>query len=77
MKPIINIVGVILIVLGIATLAYRQFNYTETEKIAQIGELQVTAKTEKTIDFPPLLGGLSLASGIVLLVIGNINRKKK
>lgn len=36
MKPIINIVGVILIVLGIATLAYRQFNYTETEKIAQM-----------------------------------------
>lgn len=69
--------GIILIVLGIATLSYRQFHYTETEKIAQIGELQVTAKTEKTIDFPPLLGGLSLASGVVLLAIGTITRKKK
>jgi uncharacterized membrane protein len=74
MKPVINIVGILLILFGIVIFAYQGFTYTQQEKIAQIGSLQVTADTEKTIYFPPLLGGLALAVGIVLVVVG---RKSK
>jgi hypothetical protein len=69
MKSLINIVGIVLIILGIITLTYQGITYTKREKIAQIGDLKLTADTEKTIYFPPLLGGLSFVGGIILLII--------
>jgi uncharacterized membrane protein len=69
MKSIMAVIGIILIILGIATLAYQGVTYTQREKIAQIGDVQVTANTQKTVYFPPLLGGLFLVAGIVLVVV--------
>lgn len=73
MKSTTGIVGIVLIILGIATLAYQGFTYTQREKIVQIGDIQITADTQKTIYFPPVLGGLSLVTGIVLVVISKKN----
>ncbi len=75
MKSITNIIGILLIIGGILVLSYQGFTYTKKEKVAQLGQLEITADTEKTVAFPPLLGGLSLAAGIALLVIGRINKK--
>ncbi|MEO8401123.1 MAG: DUF3185 domain-containing protein [Gammaproteobacteria bacterium] len=69
MKSLTNIVGIILIIVGILALAYQGFTYTQHEKVAQIGDLQVTADTQKTVYFPPIFGGLSLVAGIVLVVV--------
>lgn len=74
MKPIINIVGIVMIIFGMVTLAYQGFTYTKQEKIAEIGSLKITADTEKTVQFPPILSGLCLVGGIVLVVI---NKKSK
>lgn len=70
MKSLTGIVGIILILLGIVTLAYQGISYTKREKIAQIGDIQVTADTQKTVYFPPVLGGVSLVAGIVLVAVG-------
>ena len=70
MKSVTTIVGILLIILGIATFAYQGITYTKHEKVAQIGDLQITADTQKTIYFPPIFGGLSLVAGIVLVVVG-------
>ncbi len=69
MKPI-GIVGIILIVIGIVALAYGGFSYTKREKIIDAGPLQVSADKEKTVPLPPILGGLCLVGGVVLLVAG-------
>jgi uncharacterized membrane protein len=69
MKSITNLIGILLIVLGILSLAYQGFTYTKHEKVAQLGDLKVTADTQKTVYFPPLLGGLSLVAGVVLIVV--------
>lgn len=74
MKTITSIVGILLILIGVITLAYQGFTYTKTEKIAQIGDIQITANTEKTIHFPPILGGLSIVAGVVLVVVGRIKK---
>ena len=71
----INMIGLLLIILGIAALVYQGFSYTKQEKIAQIGNVQVTADTQKTIYFSPILGGLSLVAGVVLVLIGRRNGK--
>jgi uncharacterized membrane protein len=68
------LIGIALIVLGVAALAYHSITYTTHEKVLQIGPLEATKKTEKTIPLPPILGGAALAGGIVLIFIGS--RKK-
>jgi hypothetical protein len=70
MKPA-GIVGIILIVVGIIALAYGGFTYTKREKVIDAGPLQVSADKEKTIPFPPVLGGICLVGGIVLVAIGS------
>ncbi|HEY7520672.1 MAG TPA: DUF3185 domain-containing protein [Methylomirabilota bacterium] len=69
MKPI-TILGVILIVLGVVALAYQGITYTTSEKVVDLGPLKVEAKREKTIPLPPILGGLALVGGIVLVIAG-------
>jgi uncharacterized membrane protein len=67
MKPL-AIVGILLIVLGVVALAYQGITYTKTERVVDLGPLKVDAKREKTIPLPPVLGGLALVGGIVLLI---------
>lgn len=70
MKPI-GIVGLILIAIGIIALAYGGFSYTKREKIIDAGPIQVSADRERTVPLPPILGGLCLVGGVVLLLAGN------
>jgi hypothetical protein len=74
MRSITNILGVLLIIVGIGALSYQGFNYTKREKVAEIGDLKITAESQESFSFPPALGGLSLATGIILLVIGRIKK---
>ena len=66
----ITLVGIALILLGIVAFASPGITYTSREKVIDIGPFQATAETEKTIPLSPLLGGLALVGGIVLVVVG-------
>jgi hypothetical protein len=68
-----KLVGIILIVLGVLALVYHGIQYTKREKILDIGSLKVTADTKKTIPLPPIIGGVAVAAGIVMIVV---DRKK-
>ena len=74
MKPIM-LIGIVLIVLGVVALAYQGITYTSREKIIDIGPIHATADTKKTIPISPILGGLALVGGIVIVVRG-IGAKK-
>ena len=69
MKPV-AIVGILLIAIGIISLVWGGFTYTKREKVIDIGPIQATAEREKTIPFPPILGGICLVGGIVLVLVG-------
>jgi hypothetical protein len=66
-----KIVGIVLIVIGIIGLAYGGITYTTREKVLDIGPIEATAERQKTIPLPPLLGGLALAGGVALLIVGS------
>jgi hypothetical protein len=66
----ITLVGIALILLGIVAFAYQGISYTSREKVIDVGPLQATVDTKKTIPLSPLLGGLALVGGIVLVVVG-------
>ena len=65
------IIGIVLIVLGIISFAYQGITYTKKEKVLDLGPLEATAEKKKTIPLPPILGGLLIVGGIVLLVSGS------
>jgi uncharacterized membrane protein len=69
MKPV-TLVGVLLVLLGAAALVYQGFTYTTREKILDIGPIVATRETQKTIPLPPVLGGMALVGGIVLIGLG-------
>lgn len=69
MKPT-GLIGIVLIIIGIITLVYGGFTYTKREKVLDIGPIQATAEKKETIPFPPILGGICLVGGIVLVVAG-------
>jgi hypothetical protein len=69
-----RIVGYVLIALGIVSLAIGGITYTKREKVLDIGPIQATADRQKTIPLPPLLGGLALAGGIVLVIAASKKR---
>jgi drug/metabolite transporter (DMT)-like permease len=62
--------GILLIVLGVLVLAYQGINYTRQKKVLDVGSVHLTTETHERIPLPPILGGLALAGGVVLLVMG-------
>ena len=64
------IVGVVLILLGVAALVYQGITYTSRETVVDVGPLHATADREKTLPLPPVLGIAAVAGGVVLLGAG-------
>lgn len=69
MKPTL-LIGILLIVLGGLALAYQGFTYTHREKVLDVGPIHATADKQDHVSIPPILGGLALAGGIVLVFVG-------
>jgi hypothetical protein len=72
MAPL-KILGVLLIVAGVAGLVYGGFSYTKEEHKAKLGPLQFSIKEKETVAVPVWLSIGAIAAGTILLVI---NRKR-
>lgn len=65
-----TIIAIILIIIGIVAFGYQGITYTTKEKVVDLGPLQMTAETTKTLPLPPIVGAITLVGGIVLLFAG-------
>jgi uncharacterized membrane protein len=65
-----TLVGILLIVLGIISLAYQGITYTRHRKVVDLGPIHATAETKERIPLPPILGGIALVGGISLVIVG-------
>jgi hypothetical protein len=70
MKPTM-IIGIVLIVLGVAGLVFQGIKYTTREKVVDLPGLQVTAEKQRTIPIPAIVGGLALAGGVAVVVVAS------
>lgn len=61
--------GIILIALGLFGLAWGGFTYTTTEKLVDIGPIHATREKTHDLPLPPLVGGVVLIGGILLLLV--------
>jgi hypothetical protein len=70
MKPI-AMLGLVLLVCGIAALAYQGITYKSRDTVVDLGPLHATAVREHTIPLSPIFGAIAVAAGAALLIAGN------
>ena len=66
MKPI-ALLGVILIVAGIAGLFISHVSWTETKPVAQIGPLEINHQEDHTVWIPTAAGVIAVLAGVGLV----------
>ena len=71
MKRALIILGVVLLILGIAAVLHPTYTYHKREQVAKIGALQATLEEERTEQIPPVAIAAALVSGLVLVLIGS------
>ena len=76
MKPL-TLVGVLLILLGVAVIVFQGIPYTSREAVVDIGPVHATADREKTIPLSPILGIVAASAGVALLVAGTRRNGQK
>ena len=64
-----QIIGILLVVVGLVALILGGISWTREEKVLDIGPFEATTRERETIPIPPIVGGLLLAGGVVLLVL--------
>ena len=69
-----TVIGIVLIVLGLASLAYQGFTYTTRETVIDIGPIKATADRQRTVPLPPILGIVAVAGGVALMMAGSRKR---
>jgi len=72
MTPV-KILGVLLIVAGVAGLLYGGFSYTKETHQAKLGPLQFSVKEKETVAIPVWISVAAIAAGTILLLV---NRKR-
>jgi hypothetical protein len=65
-----KLLAIALIVVGVLALAYGGISYTHQTKDVDLGPIQVSHTSHDTVPLPPIVGGLCLAAGIAVLVLG-------
>lgn len=68
-----TLAGIVLLVLGVLSLAYQGITWTTHKKVLDIGPIQATEAEKHTLPLPPVLGCLALMCGVVLVAVGSKN----
>jgi len=69
-----KLIGILLIVFGVAALAVGGINYTRQEKVLDIGPIHATAEKHETIPLSPIVGLAAIVGGVALVAAGSRNR---
>jgi hypothetical protein len=70
----LSIIGVILIVLGILGFVVQRVSFTQEETALEVGPLEVTTTTERSIPIPDIAAGVAVVAGLVLVFMGSGKR---
>ncbi len=63
-----KIIGIVLIVVGVAGIAYGGFSWTRQKTVFEAGPIEIKTDKRESLPIPPLVGVLCLVAGGALLV---------
>jgi hypothetical protein len=64
-----RIIGIILIVIGVIAFVWGGVFWTDRDTVIDAGPLQVQTAEREGFALPPILGGIALVGGIILLLV--------
>lgn len=67
-------IGIAIIIIGIIMMIYTGFNYVTTEKVVDLGPIEINKQTNYPVQWSPIIGGVLLIGGIVILAL---DKKKR
>ena len=71
---VLSLVGVILVILGIAALVLQYVPIRETRTIVDAGPIQIQQETERRVPIPTIAGIAAVIAGLGLAIIGQRRR---
>ena len=69
-----RIVGLVLVIIGLISLLWGGISWTREETIVDIGPIEARSQERETIPLPPIVGGIALVAGTILLVVRERSR---
>jgi hypothetical protein len=69
-----RVVGLVLVIIGLVSLLWGGISWTREKTIVDIGPIQARSQERETIPLPPIVGGLALVAGAILLVVRERSR---
>jgi hypothetical protein len=63
-----KIIGIVLIVIGIAGVLYGGFSWTRRDTVIDAGPIQVQADKRESLPISPIIGAVCLIAGVVMVV---------
>ncbi len=60
-------IGFVLVVVGVLALLYGGISYSRQKTIIDVGSFKATATEQKNIPLSPIIGGVALLGGILLI----------
>ena len=68
-----RVAGLILVILGFVVLMWGGVFWKERETVLDAGPVQIGTEQQKGISLPPVLGGVAIAVGAILLLVPRRN----
>jgi len=63
-----KVIGIVLILAGIAMLLFKGFSYTQQKKVVDLGPVEINKTEKKRVNWPLYAGVLVTVAGVVVTV---------
>lgn len=63
-------IGIVIISVGAIMMLYTGFNYVTTEKVVDLGPIQINKEKQHSVKWPSILGGIIIIGGIAIIALG-------
>jgi drug/metabolite transporter (DMT)-like permease len=64
-----KIIGFMLVVIGVLALVYGGVSYNRQRTVVDVGPFKATATEQKNVPLSPIVGGIAVLGGVLLMAI--------
>lgn len=61
--------GIALVAIGVLMMIYTGFNYVTTEKVVDLGVIEINKQNNHPVQWSPIVGGVLIVGGIILMAV--------
>ena len=66
--------GIVIIIIGAIMMIYTGFNYVTTEKVVDLGPIQINKQQNHPVQWSPIIGGILIAGGVLIIAMDKKGR---